>query len=241
MTKLEFTCRRPECDTKFYRYASQVRSSDGVYCSKECKSLDQRETMSGQNNPNYRDGNTLNTICECGNEKDCRAEKCAFCAKRGFKITFAGPIGSAGRVSEKEIREIVSEALSLTSAAKQLGLSRTSLTKSINTLGLDVSHMRPARGRIQPIEEYFTRSDKRINATLIRLIKQNDLIAHDRCSECGQGDTWNGKTLVLELDHINGDCYDNRLENLRFLCPNCHTQTETSRGRNAAKKVGDAL
>lgn len=38
---------------------------------------------------------------------------------------------------------------------------------------------------------------------------------------------WNNNKLVLQLDHINGDHYDNRLENLRIICPNCHTQTET--------------
>jgi hypothetical protein len=51
------------------------------------------------------------------------------------------------------------------------------------------------------------------------------------CSECGL-DSWLGKSLVLELDHINGIRSDNRLENLRLLCPNCHSQTETFRGRN---------
>lgn len=43
---------------------------------------------------------------------------------------------------------------------------------------------------------------------------------------------WNNKALCLELDHINGDSGDNRQENLRFLCPNCHSQTITYCGRN---------
>lgn len=48
---------------------------------------------------------------------------------------------------------------------------------------------------------------------------------------------WNGKELILDLDHINGDNTDNRLENLRFLCPNCHSQTETYKSKNKRLSV----
>lgn len=47
------------------------------------------------------------------------------------------------------------------------------------------------------------------------------------CLECGQEPIWNSKPLVLQLDHIDGDRWNNTLENLRILCPHCHTQTET--------------
>jgi 5-methylcytosine-specific restriction endonuclease McrA len=49
----------------------------------------------------------------------------------------------------------------------------------------------------------------------------------DSCVECGQTSTWNNKPLVLQLDHIDGNSDNNQLSNLRLLCPNCHTQTET--------------
>lgn len=52
-------------------------------------------------------------------------------------------------------------------------------------------------------------------------------LKEDKCEICGQLPEWNGKPLVLQLDHINGDHYDNRIENLRIVCPNCHTQTDT--------------
>jgi hypothetical protein len=52
-----------------------------------------------------------------------------------------------------------------------------------------------------------------------------------RCEECGI-DEWRGAPLSMTLHHVNGDPYDNRLENLRFLCPNCHSQTPNFSGRN---------
>jgi hypothetical protein len=55
------------------------------------------------------------------------------------------------------------------------------------------------------------------------------------CGECGIGEEWNGKSLVLQLDHINGIFNDHRLENLRLLCPNCHSQTDTFSGKSSNK------
>lgn len=51
------------------------------------------------------------------------------------------------------------------------------------------------------------------------------------CDECGNSGRHNGRELSLQLDHINGVCEDHRVENLRFLCPNCHSQTDTYAGK----------
>ena len=60
----------------------------------------------------------------------------------------------------------------------------------------------------------------------------------EKCSECGQGSTLQGKNLVLQLDHKDGDSDNNRPKNLRLLCPNCHTQTENfgSKGQGSRYK-----
>jgi hypothetical protein len=62
-----------------------------------------------------------------------------------------------------------------------------------------------------------------------RILK--DGLLNYKCDSCDITE-WNGKSISLELDHINGKRDDHRLENLRFLCPNCHSQTKTFRGRN---------
>ena len=59
---------------------------------------------------------------------------------------------------------------------------------------------------------------------------------NNTCEDCGICGTYNGKPITLELDHIDGDHYNNKLENLRILCPNCHSQTPTYRGRNMKYK-----
>jgi len=56
------------------------------------------------------------------------------------------------------------------------------------------------------------------------------------CEKCGNNGSWEGARLVLQLEHKNGSSKDHRLENLCFLCPNCHSQTATYAGKNSSAK-----
>lgn len=58
----------------------------------------------------------------------------------------------------------------------------------------------------------------------------------EKCIECNLSTIWNNKPITLEIDHIDGDSQNNLLSNLRWLCPNCHSQTNTFRGRNQRKE-----
>ena len=78
---------------------------------------------------------------------------------------------------------------------------------------------------------------KHARSVLRRYVIKNNLIPY-RCAICGCVE-WQGRTLSLELDHINGINNDNRIENLRFLCPNCHSQTTTYGSRNQQRNDSD--
>jgi len=88
-----------------------------------------------------------------------------------------------------------------------------------------------AKGKqLTPDESIFTENSHYSNELVKQRILNNNLLEY-KCVKCNL-DSWLGETIVLDLDHINGDNKDNKLTNLRFLCPNCHSQTDTYKGRN---------
>lgn len=86
-------------------------------------------------------------------------------------------------------------------------------------------------------EDILKENCKHQRNVLRKYVIKNNLIPY-KCAICGCTE-WHGKTLSLELDHINGLNNDNRLENLRFLCPNCHSQTSTYGSRNQQRNSSE--
>jgi len=89
-----------------------------------------------------------------------------------------------------------------------------------------------ARARALPVATLLSTTKSRA-AVRRRLL--NEGLLKNECSICGLHD-WLGKAIVMQIDHINGVRDDHRLENLRMLCPNCHSQTPTYSGRNVKRR-----
>lgn len=145
--------------------------------------------------------------------------------------------------NETLLREKASEADSIKNLLELLGIpfgggSQSKLTRLLDELGIQKPDSKLTRARKTskkntfPDEKVFTENSTYTNRNGLRQRILSRKVLEYRCSKCGLGPTWEGIVLTLQLDHTNGISNDNRLENLRFLCPNCHSQTDTYAGRN---------
>ncbi|MFC8676343.1 HNH endonuclease signature motif containing protein [Streptomyces griseorubiginosus] len=152
----------------------------------------------------------------------------------------------------REILEpVVARSSSVYEVLRQLGLDpvgghHTNISRRIKAYGLDTSHFTPVRRTERQrynqrrrtaeeilVEETSAHVTRVPSSRLKRAMRE--LGAEERCGLCGIESVWLGEPLPLEVDHIDGNWRNNQIENLRLLCPNCHSTTDSYRGRGKAR------
>jgi len=146
--------------------------------------------------------------------------------------------------TEEQFISAVKKNDSIANILRELGLSVTganyeTVKRWVVKLDLDISHLK-GRGHGRGGSGFTTKSLKEI------LVQDSDYVStvslknrllkagilENKCTICGQEPEWNGRALVMVLDHIDGNRRNNRKGNLRLLCPNCNSQQKTFAGRN---------
>lgn len=143
--------------------------------------------------------------------------------------------------SDDEFRSIVTNANNITDSLRSLGYSnpragrsRETFLKRTSELGISLEHfgkIKKSPVTAKPLSEILVENSTYTNMRSLKSRVIGEKLLDYNCKLCGIS-TWLGKPITLQLDHINGVNDDHRLCNLRFLCPNCHSQTATFAGRN---------
>ena len=140
--------------------------------------------------------------------------------------------------TDDEFIKIVQESQSFSDAMRKCGYTNlgnnNTIKKRMEMLKLDNSHFflrKTNRAKKIPLWELL-KENSTISQRCLKKRLLEELKWEYKCKICNQDEFWFGTKLTLELNHINGVNNDNRIENLRFLCPNCHSTTPTWRGRN---------
>lgn len=149
------------------------------------------------------------------------------------------------KYKEEELRIAVKQSFSIRQTLIKLGIipaggNYQTFNKAVKLLNIDISHFRGQgwnsgikTGKKVLTKEYL--SNKRpIQSNKLRKRLLDEGYFNNECSIC-KNSKWMNKSIPLELDHINGNHLDNSIANLRIVCPNCHAQTNTYRGRNKRK------
>lgn len=151
-------------------------------------------------------------------------------------------------ISRDELSKIVKDNNSLSKVLKYFGLYNKggnikTLKRRLEEDKIDYSHIplgqnsnlgRKIPKKAFPLEQVMVENSTYNRHNLKKRLIRNKLL-ENKCKICGLGPDWQNKELVMVLDHINGIPNDNRLENLRLLCPNCNSQQSTFCGRKNKK------
>lgn len=148
--------------------------------------------------------------------------------------------------NELLLRDIISKSGTYTECLEKMGIrcaggNYETLRKYIEKFEIDTSHfvdtrkIRRRRKSEIPIDSVLVENSKYNRSSLKKRLYESSLKT-PICEMCGQDENWHGKKISLILDHINGVHNDNRIENLRIVCPNCNATLETHCGRNSNTK-----